>query len=246
MSTFKRSRGLIALFVLVFLLGLIAQLPAAVLAPPLLDLTRQRLRLENPQGTVWSGKAHLSCRLPDESSVACGDWQWRFMPAALLEGRLRLGVQGARPSETALLTLSAAGFEVERISLELPAMLIGSLDAKIAALKLGGYLHVDGRQLAARSGQAQIVWRNMSSRLAPNVALGEHTLNLNATAQAWNVEMGTISGPLRFAGGGQIPHNGAAKLDLTATVAANDVRLAPLLSLMGMEASPGVFHMQLQ
>lgn len=226
------------------IIGLCVQAPATLLAPPLLKATGERLQLAEPTGTIWSGSGSLVCKAADVVS-SCGRLAWQLELASLVRGIFALRIHSNRDGESAHLSLSAAGWQLDQINLTVPAALLGSFDEKLAALGLGGKLRLQGSNLTANQGSLQVRWQQASTRLIQGVDLGEHQVDFTNRTEGRNFTVGTLNGPLKLNGVGSLTDNGAVKLDMEIHVIAADSKFTPLLTLMGQETSPGLFHMHL-
>lgn len=224
--------------------GLCIQAPATLLAPPLSKATGERLQLAEPTGTIWAGSGNLVCKAADFVS-SCGRLGWRLDLSSLARGMIALQIDSNREGESAHLSLTAAGWQLDRINLTVPAALLGSFDEKLAALGLGGTLRLQGTNLTANQGALQVRWQHASTRLVQSVDLGEHQVDLINRREGRNFTVGTLNGPLKLNGVGSLAENGAVKLDMEIQVIAADSKLTPLLTLMGQETSPGLFQMHL-
>lgn len=230
---------------LVFVIGLVVQMPATVVASKVQEIARQRISLGDVRGTVWSGKARVACVRPDKSSERCGEWQWTFVPNSLLELKARWTLRGSTPTDMAVVSWSAQGVQLESLATTVPAFYIATADPKLESLQLGGRLRVNGKQLATKDGQADVQWANLSSRLLPNINLGELTLIFVAGPQGWNVGLSSGNGPVRIAGEGQLSPKGQITLNATLAVGSDRAALAPLINVLGAESTPSVYRLQL-
>lgn len=232
-------------FLLMLSIALLMQAPARVLAPVLADRSANRLRLTEAQGSVWSGVAGLSCLLPEGTAVNCGRWVWNLVPENLAQARLSLLVRRDGVDESMLISWTPAGLEMERVAITLPAALAGSIDARIAALRLGGRLHVSSRKLSGKAGQATISWQKMESGLVPGQALGEHAIEVANGTTGSSFTITSVSGPVVLSGSGSVSADGRTVIDAVATVDPKSAALPSLLSLMGNEVAPGQFRFRL-
>lgn len=238
-----RALGLV--FLLVLLVAMLVRAPARALAPVLADRSANRLRLTEAQGSVWSGAAGLSCVLPEGSSVNCGRWAWNLVPGNLAQARLSILVRREGVDESMLISWTPAGLEMERVAMTLPAALVGSIDPRIAALRLGGRLHVSSQKLSGKAGKAIISWQKMESGLVPGQALGDHAIDVANGITGSSFTLTSVSGPVVLTGGGSVSADGQATIDVLAKVDPQNAALPSLLSLMGSEVAPGQFRVKL-
>lgn len=240
-----KVRALAAAFLLMLLIAMVVGAPARALAPVLANRSDGRLQLTEARGSVWSGSAGLSCLLPEGSSVNCGRWAWNLVPENLTHLRLSLLVRREGVDESMVISWTLAGLEMERVALTLPAALAGSIDPKIAALRLGGRLHISSQKLSGKSGQAKVLWQKMESGLVPGQALGDHVIDLAIGATGSSFTITSASGPVALSGGGSVAVDGKTTIDTVAAVDPRNAALPSLLSLMGNEFAPGQFRFKL-
>ncbi len=240
-----KFRALAAIFLLMLPIAMLVRAPARALAPILADRSANRLQLTEAQGSVWSGAAGLSCILPEGSSVNCGRWAWNLVPGNLLQARLSLLVRREGVDESMLISWTAAGLEMENVAITLPAALAGSIDPKIAALRLGGRLHISSQKLSSKAGTARISWQKMESGLLPGRALGDHAIDVANGTTGSSFTITSVSGPVVLTGGGSVSVDGQVTVDAVAKVDPKNAALPSLLSLMGNEIAPGQFSFKL-
>jgi hypothetical protein len=232
-------------FLLMLLIAMLVRAPARALAPILAETSSNRLRLTEAQGSVWSGAAGLSCILPEGTSVNCGRWAWNLVPGNLTQARLSILVRREGVNESMLISWTPAGMEMERVAITLPAALAGSIDPKIAALRLGGRLQISSEKLSGNAGQARISWQKMDSGLVPGQVLGDHVIDIATGTTGSSFTITSASGPVVLSGGGSVARDGQVTIDALAKVDPKNAALPSLLSLMGNEIAPGQFRFKL-
>lgn len=240
-----KVRTLAILFLLMLLIAILARAPASALAPVLANHSANRLQLTEARGSVWSGSTGLSCILPEGTSVNCGRWAWNLVPESLAQARLSLLVRREGVEESMLISWSPDGLEMERVAITLPAALAGSIDPKIAALRLGGSLDISSQQLSSKAGHAKISWQKMESGLLPDQPLGDHAIHIAIGTTGSSFTITSSPGPVVLTGGGAVAPNGRTTIDIVATVGSRNTALSSLLSLMGQEVTPGQFRLKL-
>lgn len=233
-----------AAFVVTCCSGLIAQAPASLLADPVSRQTGGRLQLADVKGLAWQGAARLVCRLPD-GNAECGRIAWKVDTQQLWHGSVALNVSMGSAGDVARIALTPFGWSVENVQLTLPAALIGSAHEKIAALGLGGFLQISGKNITPRSGAMQIHWHMASSRLIPGALLGEHRMDITLAPEGKTIGLSSQQGPLTLSGGGKLANDGMLQLDVTAAAAPGDKKLGPLLAMLGKETAANTYRMQL-
>ena len=217
-----RAMGLVAICILVAILFSIATMPAAWI---MYLLPQNKLtRVSSASGSIWSGTAMISVgqrgfelTLPDPLI-----WALRFNPLP------QLVISHAWLSGPVTVAPVWSGVAISGQTVTLPAALMGSLDARVAAFGPGGQIAVRWPDL--RVGRASPVagteiltlsWQQASSALTPVRPLGSYTTTMHLTENGGtNILLRTAQGPLLIDGSGQLDKN--LNLSLNATL-----RIAP-------------------
>lgn len=171
------------------------------------------LSIVDADGTVWQGRATIAVGVqgrmrtvptPIEWRLVWGNRGWLPRPQWYVEHPWLNG--------PLLLTPGLSGLGVSGQSLEMPAVVLSTLDARIAAMDPGGVLRATwpasflGK--AARAQGAELLrldWLNMSSSLTRVRPIGQYVLTLTQ-GEPGAVEMAlkTTEGPLFLEGSGVI------------------------------------------
>lgn len=196
----------IGLGLVVFLLGLIAHIPAARLAPYLAD---QGVVLESPRGTVWEGSARRlrvqGLEVPTPS--------WDLFAPALLIGRVSARV--ATGWGDARLRAGLGGdVSLHDVDLVIPLAQIPTA----SALQLGGNIRVDlaGLEIAEglpRRAQGRVAWRNAALG-SQGMQLGGFELELETVEDKISGRVNDDGGPVEAGGTVDLENDGRYRLDL--------------------------------
>jgi general secretion pathway protein N len=215
----------------VYLFGLVAQLPAARLAP---YLAEQGVVLESPRGSIWQGSATWlrleALEIPAPS--------WELSPLALLIGqakaRLATGWGDAR-----LRAGLGGDLELHDVDLVVPLQ-----DIRIAgALQLGGEVkaHLPGLEIVEgmpRRAQGRVQWRNATLG-AQGMVLGGFGLELETVNDKISGRISDSGGPVEANGAVILEPDGRYQLDLRlAARPGADAAIENGLRLLGT-AEPG-------
>jgi general secretion pathway protein N len=225
---------------------LVVTVPASWLAARISAASAGAVRLEDPQGTLWSGSA--SATLESAAGRFVLDRvQWRFAPAELAAGRIAFDVSAAAKGLDATLRAGRG------VSEWVVGHAAATIDASIAAtvLPLLAAWHPEGRvSLAAdglrwsnsgqASGTAHVTWDGAAVSLSTVKPLGRYAIDAAANNGPANVSVTTIEGPLRITGKGtfsspsRFAFSGEARGEGPQAAA-----LDPLLDLMGPRRADG-------
>jgi hypothetical protein len=183
----------------IFAVFLIVRLPASfatLVLPP-------EIQLRGVEGSFWDGRT---------SAVGVGDVlvqeqvSWRFLPQALLEGKLSWAVSGRLADQASRLELAVrpSGAELNGVSLALPLEPLAALHPQLKAAQLGATLRVTAKRLGINSPVvASVAVERLFTPLSPQRALGNYRVDLKGDAAGkgdWRIA--TLGGGLRVAGQG--------------------------------------------
>ena len=228
-----------ALAALVYFALLLAWAPASLLAWALPRFTQQAVWLEQPQGSVWNGRA-AGLRVQVEGNTQqLGSLNWQLRPLDLFAGRLgyRLQLAGAGIDATMTLRGGVAGGELREVRAELPASLLGKFSPDLALWQPGGRLALQAQRLAfgrgAVDGKATLRWRDaVSGRV--NQPLGSYRAELEGTERGLAIKLSTEAGALMLQGSGNWnPQRGVVFNGMARAVPASRAQLDGLLGLIG-------------
>lgn len=229
-------------------LFLVVLAPATLLDIGLRHATEDRLRLAQAHGTLWSGVGLLEFR--DQSGHAIDkELSWSLQPRALWRGHLDFAVAVDHAAERFPLRFSLHGIELSNADFSLPASVLGVAVPRMAPLGPRGELVFRIAKLsrvgAAFSADAVVTWKDAGSAATAVAPLGTYELRFSSAADALNVTLHTLSGPLRLDGKGSWRGSGPPALAATARVDARyRPQLAPLLRLIAVERGDGNFDLQ--
>lgn len=230
-------RWLILVTVLAFAIAALAWMPASLL----LDRVQAQVpavRLEEPGGTIWHGRA-------GRVRVGAEDWgrlRWRVRPARLLRGEIAADVQLESPRHrfTGQVWRSFRRAGVRDASAELPAELLAPAFANTGLIPSGRWTlnlaraTFEGRSPRAIQGEA--VWPDAAVGGSARAALGTLYARFRMDDGAIHGELGDAGGPLVLAGTfGLDP--GGYRVD--ARLSARDPGLEPALGYLGQPHPQG-------
>ena len=242
-------RAAVVLAALVLLVAAFAALaPATLVDARVAALTRDRVRLAQASGTVWSGEG----RLCEAAGRWCIPVAWRVEPAALFRGALDVTLVPRADATTRGAVVAHDGtLALRDVHVELPAAAIESAWKRSPAPQFEGDLVVDApafRSDGTRSdGALDVRWQRARAGLAgAAMDLGTVEAHARGTQDGVTVDLGNQGGDVAIAGVFRITPQAYA-LDATLTPAAT---LAPPLALLvrslGTPAPNGSIHVTWQ
>ena len=202
-------------------IALAASAPAALLDARLAGASEGRLRLANPEGTVWNGSGELVL-LPKGTRRPLG---WRIDAWPLLRGELRGTIapqsDAAQPIE---FTYAAQQAELRHLDLVLPmdaVLLSAGVPAAFAAAGGSIAAHVERlvRTRAALDAQLSLEWRDASLPGAgpgSRIALGDVRLDADGTGPEVVATLSNRGGDVEISG--QVALRAADSPAIVATV----------------------------
>ena len=233
-----------------YALSLIATAPASLIDAALQAASDNRLRLADARGTLWSGTGQIELRDEKRRTSVAKSVAWQMLPAYLLRGELRCDVELDQAGKHFPVTISAARIEVADANIALPAAALGLGVPDLAALGLIGevLLHVERLSFAPEAirGNATLQWRAAGSAFTRVSPLGDYELRFEGEGAAAHASLHTLGGPLQLDGNGTWKRGQKSMFQGTARIAPQHLQqLAPLLRLIAIERSEGLFDLQL-
>lgn len=234
------------------LLAALARFPAAWVAPRLAQLTHDRWRLADVEGTLWNGRAALYA-----SEGSSGRWlpgrvlNWRVRWRALLKGRLavtlELGTAG-----TAELIAGIPGWSLERFDTSVPAADMATLlPSALSEYGWSGMLNAHGGSFSCSwtrvscTGQIVLSWKAAGTRQIPGPPLGDYRLRLTGEGQALRFDLGTERGRLQIAGSGELSSSQVRFTGDAFATGADSSRLDAVLRMVGRPGpEPGHYRIE--
>jgi general secretion pathway protein N len=201
----KRLAGVGALLLATYLVALLALFPANLawrLAEPRMELPFA-LDLGTLSGRVWSGRAGpVTVNNHDIGSIV-----WRWLPGALLTGRLGLALEWRSGADSAhgQLRLGRADAAVSGVRggvgasrlqawLKLPVLLDGPIDLDIARIRWSANAGFD-------TAEGVLLWADAAGGLPRAMPLGQYRADLEAAGGALGTRIESAPGAALVANG---------------------------------------------
>lgn len=189
-----------------YLAFLVALSPAAALSQVIERLSSRRLELRDAAGSAWSGSGRLYARSRAGGFMDLGTVRWKSTPAALLRGRLAADMTLGESTKPIRVELGFGGIALKDLALEVPGRALGTVAPPLEVLGPEGSLRVQSDNLRIEGdsvlGLATVEWRDIRLARAAGIELGSHVARLRGAGSRVDIELGTLSGPLRVAGSG--------------------------------------------
>lgn len=236
--TAKTVAGYAGLFLLAYLLFLLAGLPAQ-LAIERIDIP-EGLKLTNPQGSAWSGQAALS-----DSRGPLGDVRWQLDILPLLIGRLGANMQfdGPLGKARAHVWVNESELDISELDLTLDVLAITSRPPGLAPTRgqLTGridHAHADATGITLVEGQLRL--QQAALTFPGELELGDFTVDFTTTGK---IVTGTITSseePLSARGQFRLTQGSRYQLNVTLRPHPDaDPALVNALRLAGRPATDG-------
>ena len=213
------SRRRLALYVawgcLVYAFAVVAMLPAAWLSQTIERRSQERLELREPSGSAWAGSGRLYARSRAGDLLDLGSVRWKSSPAALLRGKLGADVTLNEQSRPIRVELGPGSVALTDLALEVPGTLLATLAPPLQVFGPQGTLRLQSDNLRIEGdtvlGLATLEWLDIRLARSSGLQLGSHVARLRGAGNRVDIELGTLSGPLRVAGAGSwSPRGGLA------------------------------------
>ena len=241
-----RARAIALVAAVGYAVFLVATAPASLLAARLSSATQGRVRMADPQGTIWSGHTRLAiANATGSSDIDRVDWS--FSPASLAAGRLAfdVGASSRGLDATARIARSVREWSLRGASLKLDARNISTWVPMVAAWHPEGRIAIASDALAwddegKATGKARIAWDDAAISLTDVRPLGRYTLEVTADHGPADLVLATADGALRLTGHGRIePPSRLSFSGEARGEGPNAPALEPLLNLMGLKRADG-------
>ncbi len=251
----KRSVWLIIFLVLALAVGLWAA-PASWLDGILRQASDGRVRMTDTEGGLWSGSGRIVLANVDadsgrgtlgrasagSESLVSGvqipgrcNWQLNPWPLFLAQLDIRLKLEHMRE------TVSIKGNRQQLVgtagSFDLPQIRMDRLGSPWNTIQPNAALAVRWEPFRLEQGKligkATVTVSQVASALSSVRPLGSYRIDLDSNGQKAQIGMSTLTGPLQLDGQGEWTLRGGLKFTAYAQATAEQLKLQPLLSLLG-------------
>jgi len=229
-----------------YLVFLVATLPASWIAYGLDRASGARVRLLEPSGTLWRGEGVFVPRTigigPRPPRV-----RWQLSPLWLFAGRARLAIESVDPGAPlrTQLTLSRGRIAITGLDAALPARLASTFYAPASFFSPEGTVRVQANAIELRkgylSGEASATWERAELRGMGVRSMGTYRLQAKATGERADFKVTTVSGDLLVAADGdwEWAQGGRLRARGTARLASPRSDVEPLMSMIGRGTGSG-------
>ena len=234
------------LFGSIFLAGLIAFAPAALMGSVLERASGGALTLAQTQGSLWHGSGVALLRQKSRYQTL-GNYRWNLK---LFSAALQVQAGEAAPMTVRYLPFSGR-LNIDNLHITLPASIITVAAPQLGPYQLQGSFEASSDHLAldkgGMNGQINVDWMNAASALSTIRPLGDYRLTLQSNGQVLDAQLHTLSGKLQLDGKGSFDIANGMRFTGTAqaTPGGSVAELNELLHHIGPEFSPGVFTLGL-
>ena len=241
-----RIRTLALTGAIAYAMLLVATIPASWLAARIAAETDGTFRLQDPQGTFWSGSAHALITSA-AGQLALDQVQWRFAPLELAAGRAAFDFSAVGRGLDARARIGRGFSEwiAGPVTASLDASLAASAVPMLAAWRPEGRIHLDVANVrwndaGHASGTAHLTWDGAMVSLSDVRPLGRYALDATADRGPASLTLTTVEGPLRVAGKGTFAPPSLLTFSGEARGEGPDAgALEPLLNLIGPRRADG-------
>jgi general secretion pathway protein N len=230
---------------------LLVYAPASLADWALDRATQGRVRLADASGSLWAGRGRLVLAdLPDANAVAGrrlptvagvvipGTFRWRLSAWPLLVGVLDARIEHDSMKRPVVVSGNAGELRISAGGLTLPPVDLDRLGSPWNTIRPTGTLAVSWENVTLRSGRfdgrAAIELSQAASALTPVRPLGAYRIDIVGSGPQAQVQIHTLSGPLRLDGSGTWDARAGLRFTAEAQVDESErIRLQPLLGLLG-------------
>ena len=243
-----RLAALVLFFLVVAVVVLALQAPAAWVAHRVSEAIGGSMRVIEAEGTVWDGRGVLTS--PDGRWKVPVGWHLKAAPLMLGEVEVELTPQPGLDTPRGTMRMSRTGFETQGLVLDLPATILESAFAGRSPATFGGEIRVEARDLAIAGTQASgaMTMRWDRARL---VAPDGTSVSLGVVTARFEPREGALAGRIANTGG-EVAIDGTMTMSriavgLDATLAPRtgaSERVVQVLSSLGPPDANGAVRLQ--
>lgn len=231
---------------LAYLAMLLVTAPAALVAQLVQRHSAAVMYLELAEGSLWNGKARAAHVSMGERLIVFSNPAWQIRWISLLRGELALAIkyESSGKLSTATVSWGRNRLAVEDTDLDLPFPLLHVLMPPMEKVISGGGLSLHTKQFVLGdnifSGGGELILENAISPFSKLAPVGSYRFSLTGEKDRVVMRMKTERGALQMTGSGEWSRQGGVMFRGTADAdPSRRSDLAPLLGLLGQEASGG-------
>lgn len=242
------NKRTLAVFLLALVVMLVATMPAALMDGWVRQASGGMVRLASPHGTLWRGAATPLLNLGHGDPLVLNRIHWQVSLRKIFSGNLLVHLREGEKSRKlpVNILLGLHQVELDNVSLELPAGVIGGLNPILLAMHFQGRVVITTDKLVlGRDGMVQGAltanWHDAGSALSPLNPFGDYRFALDGKGDKVAIDLSTVSGVLQLDGKGAWS---GGKLSFRTTASAKGKSkevFSEMLHHLGPEISPGVF-----
>ncbi|WP_137937202.1 type II secretion system protein N [Chitinivorax sp. B] len=229
--------------ILLYLLFLLATIPASVL-PVVFDKTIPgRIELVGLSGSVWRGRVE---RVAFDGLPLANKMEWSLSVLRLLTGRV--GIELTMSEGKANVVANRNQIQLRDTRLTVPLAVLGKFVKPVQQYQLNGQGVLAAQHFEWDSGKAQgdltVEWHQASSNMVSLPVLGDYQLVANAGPRGFAGKVTTLSGALQVNGDGTWSQKEGLSIRLQLRPEPSQAEvLRPLLSIAGQPAADGTYHL---
>lgn len=237
--------------VALYLVFLVATLPAAWVGELLTRATNGQARLLGAQGSLWQGSGTMLFNAT--GGALQNRVHWNIRPLWLLLGRLRAEILSE--GDITLRTIVTAGYRrlrLENLDGELAAAQVQAFYAPAMLAAPTGRIKLNGSDIelgkSGFHGELRLTWNGAGSKLGAAGELGDYLLVANGQNGAAVLRVETLRGEIRIDGHGSWQANTDGALTFGGTLSAGnrEAMLGPLLAALNVRKDGDRYPLKLQ
>lgn len=233
--------------VALYVVFLVATLPASWLAYGLERVSAVRVRLLEPSGTIWRGEG-----VPVPKVTVPGPLpprlRWQVSPLYLLAGRLRAVIESADPEARlqSKVTFTRGRLVVADLEATLPARIATTVYGAASYFGPEGTVRIQAKDIDLRdgylAGELAATWERAELRGMGVRPVGTYRLQASANGKRAEFKVATLDGDLRVAADGdwEWERGGRLRARGTAQLASPRSDVEPVLSMLGRDKGGGL------
>lgn len=235
---FKKKRLFIIVFAVVFMLGMIINLPAWVLSSVMWHYSDGKLRLYNESGSFWHGSGLLvieNSRLKVSAPLVVMDWKLTLGFTKFVNVDFTID-----NAPVANIYINKDGLNIDKLALSLSLDQVTQFVSFVGNLGLSGNLNISTTHviISPNKGNGSFIAKldGISSSMAPVNPLGSYIVNFNMTTGGIDItsQPGSV---MDLSGSGNL-----SSLNLKALIQQDKIeQMAQFMTVMGMPSPDGSY-----
>lgn len=206
------------------------------------------VRIQQPEGTLWSGSGDLLVQGPGQERMQTRI-AWSIQPLWLFTGKLqaRLGSRDAATPLNATLRIGYRHVSIGEVDAAVPVSVLSAFNPAIDLVAPSGRLQITAQQAtltpAGLEGDMHLTWLGAGARMGGLNEVGDYRLVVNGRGPTAELRIETLRGDVAVTAQGEWQTQGEGQLRLTGNITPGnrEQTLRPLLAMLNAQNNNGQY-----